>query len=64
MMTRAQKRAILERRADGITYQAIADETDLSLGSVKMFVSRYTRKYGISAELGIEVSALKVFVHR
>ena len=44
MMTRAQKQAILERRAEGIPYQAIADEMGMSLGSVKMFVSRYRRK--------------------
>ena len=44
MMTRAQKQAILERREEGITYQAIADNLGLSLGSVKMFVSRYRRK--------------------
>ena len=43
-MTKAQKQAILERKEAGYTYQIIADDMGMSLGSVKMFVSRYRRK--------------------
>ena len=59
MMTRAQKQAILERRAEGIPYQAIADEMGMSLGSVKMFVSRYRRKYGTLDSVG-EADSLSI----
>ena len=44
MMTKTQKQAILDMRGKGITYQTIADGTGMSLGSVKMFVSRHRRK--------------------
>ena len=43
MMTRTQKTTILEMRAEGITYKAIAEQMGMSLGSVKMFVSRHNR---------------------
>ena len=43
MMTRTQKTTILEMRAEGITYKAIAAQMGMSLGSVKMFVSRHNR---------------------
>ena len=43
MMTRTQKTTILEMRAEGITYKAIAEKMGMSLGSVKMFVSRHNR---------------------
>ena len=43
MMTRTQKTTILEMRAEGITYKAIASQMGMSLGSVKMFVSRHNR---------------------
>ena len=59
MMTRAQKQAILERRADGIAFQTIADEMSMSLGSVKMFISRYRRKYGTLDSVG-EADSLSI----
>ena len=59
MMTRAQKQAILERRAEGIPYQAITDEMGMSLGNVKMFVSRYRRKYGTLDSVG-EADSLSI----
>ena len=43
MMTRTQKATILEMRAEGITYKTIAEQMGMSLGSVKMFVSRHHR---------------------
>ena len=43
MMTRTQKTTILEMRAEGIPYKAIAKELGMSLGSVKMIVSRHNR---------------------
>ena len=43
MMTRTQKATILEMRAEGITYKTIAEHLGMSLGSVKMFVSRHNR---------------------
>ena len=43
MMTRTQKATILEMRAEGITFKAIAEQMGMSLGSVKMFVSRHNR---------------------
>ena len=43
MMTRTQKTTILEMRAEGFTYKAIAEHMGMSLGSVKMFVSRHNR---------------------
>ena len=43
MMTRTQKATILEMRAEGITYKTIAEQMGMSLGSVKMFVSRHNR---------------------
>ena len=43
MMTRTQKTTILEMRAEGITYKTIAEHLGMSLGSVKMFVSRHNR---------------------
>ena len=41
MMTKTEKNTILEMRAEGITYKTIADKLGMSLGSVKMFVSRH-----------------------
>ena len=43
MMTRTQKTTILEMRAEGIPYKAIAEELGMSLGSVRMFVSRHNQ---------------------
>ena len=39
-MTDQDKRRITDRRNAGRSYQAIADETGISLGSVKMFFKR------------------------
>ena len=43
MMTEKQKNTILEMRAEGITCREIADHLGMTLGSVKMFVSRHNR---------------------
>ena len=43
MMTEKQKNTILEMRAEGITCKEIADHLGMTLGSVKMFVSRHNR---------------------
>ena len=43
MMTGTQKTTILEMRAEGITYKTIAEQMGMSLGSMKMFVSRHNR---------------------
>ena len=42
-MTEKEKRTILDMRAEGITYKTIAEHLGMSLGSVKMFVSRHNR---------------------
>ena len=39
-MTNQEKQRISELRTAGLSYQAIADETGISLGSVKMFFKR------------------------
>ena len=59
MMAKTQKQAILERRADRIAFQTIADEMSMSLGSVKMFISRYRRKYGTLDSVG-EADSLSI----
>ena len=41
MMTEKQKRTILEMREEGRSYQEIAEATQLSLSSLKVFVSRW-----------------------
>ncbi len=43
MMTEKQKNTILEMRAEGITCKEIADHLGMTLGRVKMFVSRHNR---------------------
>ena len=39
-MTDQEKQRISEMRAAGLSYQAIADETGITLGSIKMFFRR------------------------
>ena len=43
-MTRQQKQQVLELRVDGKTYREIAEELGVTLGCVKMFMSRYRRQ--------------------
>ena len=43
MMTEKQKNTILKMRTEGTTCREIADHLGMTLGSVKMFVSRHNR---------------------
>ena len=43
MMTEKQKNTILKMRTEGTTCKEIADHLGMTLGSVKMFVSRHNR---------------------
>ncbi len=40
VMTAQEKQHIIDLRSEGLSYQAIADATGISLGSIKMFVKR------------------------
>ncbi len=43
-MTNQQKQRVMEMRVDGKTYREIAEELGVTLGCVKMFMSRYRRQ--------------------